>query len=261
MAHTRTDSDEGRRSSWTASLVRGYKVPILAALALAIAVAVVWFVPLSNPASGGGDSASANHTSIIARAKGDAIPIYDEPGDRKRAMTMSGYTDVGAPRVFLVVGAEKNGWLNVLLPVRPNGTQGWIRAREVALTKTTYRVHVYLSEHRIVVKHGQDEVVVEGPIAVGTNKTPTPGGAYYIISLLETPKENSAYGPYAFGLSGFSGVLETFNGGPARIGLHGTQKPELLGQDVSHGCIRMSNDNIRELAHKLPLGTPVYIHA
>jgi len=33
----------------------------------------------------------------------------------------------------------------------------------------------------------------------------------------------------------------------------------VLGQDVSSGCIRMSNAKVTELAGKLPLGTPVLI--
>jgi lipoprotein-anchoring transpeptidase ErfK/SrfK len=54
-------------------------------------------------------------------------------------------------------------------------------------------------------------------------------------------------------------VLTTFQGGDAIIGLHGTNHPELLGHDVSSGCIRMRNESITKLAGILPLGTPVTI--
>ena len=37
--------------------------------------------------------------------------------------------------------------------------------------------------------------------------------------------------------------------------------PSVLGKDISHGCIRMSNDKITYLASVLPLGTPVQISA
>ena len=43
------------------------------------------------------------------------------------------------------------------------------------------------------------------------------------------------------------------------IAIHGTDKPELLGQRVSHGCIRLSNDNALRLFHNVQVGTPVYI--
>ena len=44
------------------------------------------------------------------------------------------------------------------------------------------------------------------------------------------------------------------------IALHGTNKPELLGQAVSHGCIRMTNEAARMLYHDVEVGTPVFIY-
>lgn len=44
------------------------------------------------------------------------------------------------------------------------------------------------------------------------------------------------------------------------IAVHGTQKPELLGQAVSHGCIRMSNEDVRRLYHEVEVGTPIVIY-
>jgi len=69
------------------------------------------------------------------------------------------------------------------------------------------------------------------------------------------------YGPYAYGLSGFSNVLDEFKGGDGVIGIHGTNEPGAIGTDVSHGCIRLRNEAILELVPVLPLGTPVHITA
>jgi lipoprotein-anchoring transpeptidase ErfK/SrfK len=44
------------------------------------------------------------------------------------------------------------------------------------------------------------------------------------------------------------------------IALHGTSRPELLGQNVSHGCIRMTNEAARMLYHAVDVGTPVMIY-
>jgi lipoprotein-anchoring transpeptidase ErfK/SrfK len=44
------------------------------------------------------------------------------------------------------------------------------------------------------------------------------------------------------------------------IAVHGTNKPELLGQRVSHGCIRMTNEAARRLYHEVEVGTPVIIY-
>jgi lipoprotein-anchoring transpeptidase ErfK/SrfK len=76
---------------------------------------------------------------------------------------------------------------------------------------------------------------------------------------LKQPDPSGLYGPWAFGTSAFSDVLQSFGGGPGQIGLHGTNYPQGIGTDVSHGCIRMSNTNITRLAHVLPLGTPLSI--
>jgi hypothetical protein len=44
------------------------------------------------------------------------------------------------------------------------------------------------------------------------------------------------------------------------IAVHGTNAPELLGQNVSHGCIRMTNEAARFLYHEVDVGTPVFIY-
>jgi hypothetical protein len=42
--------------------------------------------------------------------------------------------------------------------------------------------------------------------------------------------------------------------------LHGTNKPETIGQAVSHGCVRLRNEDIAYLYETVPIGTPVYIY-
>ena len=49
-------------------------------------------------------------------------------------------------------------------------------------------------------------------------------------------------------------------GGDGQIGIHGTNQPASIGNAVSHGCVRVPNEIITQLAHNLPLGTPVTIH-
>jgi hypothetical protein len=43
------------------------------------------------------------------------------------------------------------------------------------------------------------------------------------------------------------------------IAIHGTDRPELLGQRVSHGCIRLENKYAQRLYHNVQVGTPVVI--
>jgi lipoprotein-anchoring transpeptidase ErfK/SrfK len=114
----------------------------------------------------------------------------------------------------------------------------------------------------LTVTEGEREVL-RAPVGVGTTDTPTPGGRYYLKELLQPPTPDGPYGPYAYGLSGFSNVLTSFAGGEGVIGIHGTDAPDLVGTDVSNGCLRLANDVVVRLVEEvgLPLGTPVVIRA
>jgi lipoprotein-anchoring transpeptidase ErfK/SrfK len=79
----------------------------------------------------------------------------------------------------------------------------------------------------------------------------------YLTELLAPT--NQGYGPYAFGVSAFSDAVTSFGGGPGQIGLHGTDDTASIGTAASHGCIRLSNEDITTLAGILPLGTPITI--
>lgn len=198
----------------------------------------------------------SSRTSIIALANRPAVEVYPSPAAGPQR-TLDNPQPSGAPLVFLV-RQQQDGWVKVLLPVRPNGSQGWVRQADVTLTEIDFAVVVERRAHRVTVfKAGQ--VVMQEPAGIGTSNTPTPGGLYYLKELLKPPNPNSVYGAYAYGLSGFSNVLTSFQGGEGVIGLHGTNDPSGLGKDVSAGCIRISNPAITRLARMLPLGTPVEI--
>jgi lipoprotein-anchoring transpeptidase ErfK/SrfK len=197
--------------------------------------------------------------SLVAHAQPAQVQVYASASEDEPTVVLDNPNENGAPLVFLVED-DLGDWLQVLLPIRPNGSTGFIRTADVELARNSYSIDIELSAHRLTVTKG-DEVIADEVIGVGTAATPTPGGKYYLKELLEPPDPNGVYGPYAYGLSGFSNVLEEFNGGPGVIGLHGTNQPELLGTDVSKGCIRMSNEAITKLAEVLPLGTPVHIEA
>lgn len=200
---------------------------------------------------------NAAAVSVVATAAVASINIYDTPDAAKPARSMKSPNVNGVPVVFLVDGTQDN-WLRVLLPVRPNGSTGWIRSSDVMLSRHNFHIEVRLSEFRIKVTRGND-VILETSIGVAKDNTPTPGGRYYTTELLHPPTPNTVYGTYAYGLSGFSETFETFNGGPGQLGIHGTNDPTSIGQKVSSGCVRLRNEDINRLAAILPLGVPVQI--
>jgi lipoprotein-anchoring transpeptidase ErfK/SrfK len=184
------------------------------------------------------------------------VAVY-RSGAKRPFMTLRNPNADGAPLVFLVQKRVRY-WNKVYLPQRPNGSTAWIKARSVRLSLDPYRVVVSLGKHRVTV-YKRNRIFLSVRAGVGRSVLPTPSGTYFIVSLLKQPNPNGAYGPYAFGLSAYSNVLQSFGGGPGQIGLHGTDNPSGLGTNVSHGCIRINNAAIRRLARTLPLGTRVVI--
>ena len=212
-------------------------------------------------------------TAVPAYVSQVAIPladgelaVYEAPEAPEPARTLThprlinGDPNAAVPLVLLV--KERAGdWLEVYLPVRPNGSTGWVRASDVRLEEHDYRVEVELASFTLRVFKA-DEVIFEAPVGVAKENSPTPGGLCYTTELIRPPDAPSGpYGTYAYGLSGFSETYTTFNGGPGQLGIHGTNRPELIGQQVSSGCIRLNNDDVDVLAEEigLPLGVPVVV--
>jgi AcrR family transcriptional regulator len=211
-------------------------------------------------------------TAAMVRAFGSAQPEHADIVRRvSEAMTgiITGAMHEGVPaprdlavarvlqQVFLIE-EKRDNWLRVLLPERPNGSRGWVRASEVDVVQNPYHIEISIGAHRITV-FNSTMLLYQGPVATGAPGTPTPSGRYYIRVLLQTTDPRSVYGPYAYGLSAHSDVLTAFNGGDAEVGIHGNNDASVLGRDVTHGCVRMDNDEITALSKLLPLGTPVDI--
>lgn len=184
------------------------------------------------------------------------VAVFDAPGG-EMVTTLGSTTAFGSVRVLLVEETEGD-WVKVRLPSRPNHRSGWVAAADVDLETVELAVYVDLQTRNLAVRSG-NEVIVQSPIAIGSPDNPTPVGTFYVTDKLETPNPDGAYGPYAFGLSGYSETLTEFAGGDGQIGIHGTNDPDSIGQAVSHGCLRLPNDVVEALATVMPLGTPVHI--
>lgn len=202
--------------------------------------------------------ATKDFSSTIATARGSQVTVRSTPGGGGRK-SLANPTAIGAPLTFLVLEVRPQ-WLKVQLPLRPNGSSGWVARTDVVLSSTPYRLVISMSKHRLDVMY-EGKRIARHDVGVGKVATPTPKGTYYLTELIQPPDPAGAYGPYAFGLSAYSNTLKSFAGGPGQLGLHGTDAPHGLGTDISHGCIRVANSVITQLAADLPLGTPVDIRA
>jgi lipoprotein-anchoring transpeptidase ErfK/SrfK len=154
------------------------------------------------------------------------------------------------------VDAEGTDWYRVRVPIRPNGTTGWVRGSQVAGRDVGERIEVDLSEHRLWrVSDGRTAATYE--VGVGAPASPTPTGRFFIWARVPSDP-NGPYGVLALGLSGFSDVITDWVGG-GRLAIHGTAHASDRGADVSHGCVRVFNPQMSLLAD-ISLGTPVWIH-
>ena len=181
-----------------------------------------------------------------------AVPLAARP-------TMDNPTWEHLPVVFLVL-QDKGAWLHVRVSSRPNNLTAWVARSEVRLRTVPNHVVVQVGARRITVYHG-DTVLLQDTVAVGTDRTPTPLGNFFVDGAVHVPYDTGPYGPFQVSVSGFSNVLSSFGGGIGQIALHGTNHPQLLGQAVSNGCIRMANTTITKVVQLAPLGTPVDVVA
>jgi lipoprotein-anchoring transpeptidase ErfK/SrfK len=209
--------------------------------------------------SGGASRHGRRTGSVVANAAGRQVLVYRRPGAAHPWRRYSNPTSQRTPLVFLV-RAHRGSWLRVMLPSRPNGSEGWVQQDTVELRSDPYSVLIDLSRRRLAIRDA-GRLLLSTRVGVGRAATPTPSGLYYLAELLRQPEPRGIYGPWAFALSAHSSVLSHFGGGDGQVGIHGTNDPAGVGHTVSHGCIRVRNRVIERLAAILPLGTPVRILA
>ena len=193
-----------------------------------------------------------------ARAKSE-LEAFRAPGDAEPFRVIDSHTILGTPTVVLVLGGT-HAWLEVMLPGRPNGETGWVRASDVVPYDGTRQAVIDLNTRTLLVLDG-DETIFETQIGVGAPSSPTPLGIFYITDAVRLTDPAGPWGPYAFGLSARSDTVTSFNGGDGIIGIHGTNRPNSIGEAQSLGCIRLSNEVMLQLAELLGVGSPVTIRA
>jgi len=152
------------------------------------------------------------------------------------------------------LGADGKPWYRISVPMRPNGTMGWIPASAAALAPTVSQIVVHIQSRTIDV-YWHRHHVLQALVAVGSPGRETPPGHYYVQARFVP--DDSFLGVFAVETSAYSKMTEWPGGGV--VGIHGTSMPQLLGQAVSHGCVRVANSTAEALKRYAPLGTPIWI--
>ena len=213
--------------------------------------------PDAPPAGARPVPSSAVNTRAVAM--GNELVVFASHRGGEVVERLPATTPFGSPTVVRVLSIVDDR-AQVAVPVRPNGSTGWVDLDSVELEPVAHAVVIDLDARQLVVTADGAEVL-RTTVAVGTGEDPTPTGEYFVTDLVRAPDAGGAYGPFAFGLSAYSESRSEFAGGPGQIGIHGTNDPGSIGLAASHGCIRVRNDVAVDLAGLLELGTPVTIVA
>jgi lipoprotein-anchoring transpeptidase ErfK/SrfK len=128
---------------------------------------------------------------------------------------------------------------------------------ESSTTKPERRIVVSIADRKLALLEG-DRVVKIYNVAVGAPISPSPDGEFQIVQRLENPTyyqpgvvigpgKNNPLGPRWIGLD-----VKGF-------GIHGTNRPDSIGKNASHGCIRLRNRDIEELFARVQVGDRISI--
>jgi lipoprotein-anchoring transpeptidase ErfK/SrfK len=170
-------------------------------------------------------------------------------------------TPEGTANIVLVLGkaSRRSGtlWVLVRVPGFPDDARAWV-PRSALGGYSPVRTRLVVDRSRLTASLWRDgRRVFRARVGVGTASTPTPPGEFYVRNRLDRYR-SPFYGPLAFGTSARStGVSDWPAGG--FVGIHGTNRPDLIPGRVSHGCIRMANPDIRRLARLMRVGTPLTV--
>ena len=117
---------------------------------------------------------------------------------------------------------------------------------QTVMLETKYSILIFIEEKRLYLLEN-DKCIKEYPIASGKKDWPSPIGQWKIVDKGDWGEE---FGGYWLGLNVTWG----------KYGIHGTLHEESIGKAASHGCIRMLNEDIKELYNIVPTGTTVIIN-
>jgi L,D-transpeptidase ErfK/SrfK len=160
----------------------------------------------------------------------------------------------------------------------PGPEAGDQRATALAAGGSDRELVLDLSRRQLLVLE-QGRELRRFPVAVGRPGWETPVGRFRVIERVADPTwEHPATGQRVLpgpanplgsrwigfhrdclGRAGFNGREHLVVEGCVSAGFHGTPQRETVGQAVSHGCVRLFDEHVRELFELVGLGTPVTV--
>lgn len=124
------------------------------------------------------------------------------------------------------------------------------------------RLVLRIGERKVYVYRG-DSLNATYAVAVGKTGWETPIGTFKITAMVQNPGWTNPFTGEIISPGADSPLgerwIEFWTDGNNVIGFHGTPDRDSVGQAASHGCVRMLNEDIRELYKVVQLGTSVAV--
>lgn len=170
--------------------------------------------------------------------------------------------------VVLFSAARPEPKLHELIPKKPTpkpNVESIARIKPVltkAIAAMSSRIVVDLSDAKVYSYWG-DRTIATYRVAVGQPGWETPTGTFKVIQMQRNPvwKQPITGELIPTGPKNPLGDrwISFWSDGQHQIGFHGTNDEKLVGQAISHGCLRMRNADIRALYQQVGIGTPVIV--
>ncbi|MDY7005701.1 MAG: L,D-transpeptidase [Cyanobacteriota bacterium] len=121
---------------------------------------------------------------------------------------------------------------------------------------------IKLSDRRVYI-YEDEQLKTSYPIAIGREGWETPAGKYKVMQKIPNPSWKHPFTGEIIPPGPENPLGERWIGfwtdGTNYIGFHGTPNEETVGQAVSHGCVRMLNQDVLALFEKVAIGTTVIV--
>ncbi len=143
----------------------------------------------------------------------------------------------------------------------PTSTPDTVQPSPVTPVEDTW-LKIKLKERRVYV-YRDNQVKASFQIAIGKPGWETPTGKFQIIQMVKDPTWQHPWNGKLFppGPNNPLGVrwIGFWTDGKNTIGFHGTPNERVMGQAVSHGCVRMRNRDVVALFELVKVGTTVVV--
>ncbi len=167
---------------------------------------------------------------------------------------------------FVLASDIKNGQNSESFLLSNNPADSSLKTPDTNISSSSQtmniRLVIKLSQRKVYLYNG-DQEITNYPIAVGKKGWETPKGDFKVIDMLENPSWEHPWNGTVIGPGPENPLGDRWIGfwtdGKNFIGFHGTPAEQLVGQAVSHGCIRMRNNDVRKLFEQVRVGTPVMV--